>query len=95
MPEEDEDFNERAVLQRAVANHEFQDGAGQDHDDGQTDDEEDHAEAGQLHDRAFALVRDPEVIEIWHGNDRVDDLRVAGFLVAIDRVAASYRAKGL
>ena len=33
--------------------------------------------------------------EIWYSNDRVEDLRVAGFLVAIDRVASSYRAKGL
>ena len=33
--------------------------------------------------------------EIWHSNNRVEDLRVAGFLVAIDRVASSYRAKGL
>ncbi len=33
--------------------------------------------------------------EVWHGRDDVHDLRVAAYLVAIDRVAASYRAKGL
>ncbi|WP_137703095.1 Glu/Leu/Phe/Val family dehydrogenase [Marimonas lutisalis] len=33
--------------------------------------------------------------EVWHDRDDVDDLRVAAYLVAIDRVAASYRAKGL
>ena len=33
--------------------------------------------------------------EIWHGRSDVEDLRMAGFLVSIDRVAASYRAKGL
>ncbi|MBE9639489.1 Glu/Leu/Phe/Val family dehydrogenase [Salipiger mangrovisoli] len=33
--------------------------------------------------------------EIWHGRDDVTDLRTAGFIVAIDRVAKSYRAKGL
>ncbi len=33
--------------------------------------------------------------EVWHGRDDVNDLRVAAYLVAIDRVAASYRAKGL
>ena len=32
--------------------------------------------------------------EIWHGRDDVEDLRVAAYLVAIGRVAASYRAKG-
>ncbi|SFP71717.1 Glu/Leu/Phe/Val family dehydrogenase [Tranquillimonas alkanivorans] len=33
--------------------------------------------------------------EVWHARDDVVDLRTAGFLVAIGRVAASYRAKGL
>ena len=33
--------------------------------------------------------------EVWHGRPDVDDLRTAGFIVSIDRVAASYRAKGL
>ncbi len=33
--------------------------------------------------------------EIWHTRQDVTDLRVAAYLVAIDRVAQSYRAKGL
>ena len=33
--------------------------------------------------------------EVWHSRDEVPDLRTAGFLVAIDRIASSYRAKGL
>ena len=33
--------------------------------------------------------------EVWHGRDDVTDLRTAAYLVAIDKVAASYRAKGL
>ena len=33
--------------------------------------------------------------EVWHGRDDVTDLRTAGFIVAIQRVAQSYRAKGL
>ncbi len=33
--------------------------------------------------------------EVWHGRSDVHDLRVAAYLVAIERVAASYRAKGL
>ena len=33
--------------------------------------------------------------EVWHSRDDVPDLRVSAYLVAIDRVAASYRAKGL
>ncbi|MEM9434793.1 MAG: Glu/Leu/Phe/Val dehydrogenase [Pseudomonadota bacterium] len=32
---------------------------------------------------------------VWHEHDKVNDLRMAGYLVAIDRVAGSYRAKGL
>ena len=32
---------------------------------------------------------------IWHGREDVEDLRTAAYLVAIDKVAASYRAKGL
>ncbi len=33
--------------------------------------------------------------EVWHSRDDVEDLRVAAYLVSIDRVASSYRAKGL
>ncbi|MHA6267984.1 Glu/Leu/Phe/Val dehydrogenase [uncultured Aliiroseovarius sp.] len=33
--------------------------------------------------------------EVWHERDDVDDLRMAAYIVAIRRVAASYRAKGL
>ncbi|QPM89189.1 Glu/Leu/Phe/Val family dehydrogenase [Pseudooceanicola algae] len=33
--------------------------------------------------------------EVWHGRSDVEDLRTSAYLVAIDRVAASYRAKGL
>ncbi|WP_158964654.1 Glu/Leu/Phe/Val family dehydrogenase [Chachezhania sediminis] len=33
--------------------------------------------------------------EVWLSRDDVPDLRTAAYLVAIDRVAASYRAKGL
>jgi glutamate dehydrogenase (NAD(P)+) len=33
--------------------------------------------------------------EIWHEREGVEDLRTAGFIVSINRVAASYRAKGL
>ncbi|MEL6645486.1 MAG: Glu/Leu/Phe/Val dehydrogenase [Pseudomonadota bacterium] len=32
---------------------------------------------------------------VWHGREDVNDLRVAAYLVAIERVASSYRAKGL
>jgi glutamate dehydrogenase (NAD(P)+) len=32
---------------------------------------------------------------VWHNRSDVDDLRTAAYLVAIDKVAASYRAKGL
>jgi glutamate dehydrogenase (NAD(P)+) len=32
---------------------------------------------------------------VWHGRDDVDDLRTAAYLVSIEKVAASYRAKGL
>ncbi|MGR3662485.1 MAG: Glu/Leu/Phe/Val family dehydrogenase [Paracoccaceae bacterium] len=32
---------------------------------------------------------------VWHSRNDVADLRTAAYLVAIDRVAASYRAKGL
>lgn len=35
------------------------------------------------------------ISEVWHGRDDVTDLRTAAFIVAIGRVAASYRAKGL
>lgn len=33
--------------------------------------------------------------EVWHGRDDIGDLRVAAYLVSIDRVAKSYHAKGL
>ncbi|MBM7069189.1 Glu/Leu/Phe/Val dehydrogenase [Actibacterium sp. 188UL27-1] len=33
--------------------------------------------------------------EVWRGRDDVTDLRTAAYLVAIDRVATSYQAKGL
>ncbi|MCI2393465.1 Glu/Leu/Phe/Val dehydrogenase [Aliiroseovarius sediminis] len=33
--------------------------------------------------------------EVWHARDDVPDLRMAAYIVAINRVAASYRAKGL
>jgi glutamate dehydrogenase (NAD(P)+) len=33
--------------------------------------------------------------EVWHRRDDVPDLRTAGFIVAINRIAASYQAKGL
>ncbi|MBC7132499.1 MAG: Glu/Leu/Phe/Val dehydrogenase [Roseovarius sp.] len=33
--------------------------------------------------------------EIWHGREDVTDLRTAAYMVAISRVAASYRAMGL
>lgn len=33
--------------------------------------------------------------EVWHARDDVPDLRTAAYIVAISRVAASYRAKGL
>ncbi len=33
--------------------------------------------------------------EVWHERGDVEDLRTAAYLVAIDRVAGSYRAKGL
>ena len=32
---------------------------------------------------------------VWHERDDVDDLRTAAYLVAIEKVAQSYRAKGL
>jgi glutamate dehydrogenase (NAD(P)+) len=33
--------------------------------------------------------------EVWHSREDVQDLRTAAYLVSIERVAASYRAKGL
>ena len=33
--------------------------------------------------------------EVWHGRPEVTDLRMAAYVVAIDRVAKSYRSKGL
>jgi glutamate dehydrogenase (NAD(P)+) len=33
--------------------------------------------------------------EVWHARDDVKDLRVAAYIVGIDRVAKSYKAKGL
>lgn len=35
------------------------------------------------------------ISEVWHSREDVSDLRTAAFIVAIGRVAASYRAKGL
>ncbi len=32
---------------------------------------------------------------VWHARDDVADLRTAAYLVSIEKVAASYRAKGL
>lgn len=39
---------------------------------------------------AYAAMR-----EVWHGRGDVSDLRTAGFIVAVDRITTSYRAKGL
>lgn len=39
---------------------------------------------------AYAAMR-----EVWHARDDVHDLRTAGFLVSISRVASSYQAKGI
>ncbi len=39
---------------------------------------------------AYQSMRD-----VWHGRDDVQDLRTAAYIVSIERVAASYRAKGL
>ncbi|MFP7671825.1 Glu/Leu/Phe/Val dehydrogenase [Marivita sp. S0852] len=33
--------------------------------------------------------------EVWHGREDVTDLRTAAYIAAIDKVATSYRAKGL
>lgn len=33
--------------------------------------------------------------DVWHSRDDVEDLRTAAYLVSIEKVAASYRAKGL
>ncbi|MEW9919432.1 Glu/Leu/Phe/Val dehydrogenase [Marimonas sp. MJW-29] len=33
--------------------------------------------------------------QVWHGRDDVEDLRTAAYLVSINKVAASYKAKGL
>jgi len=33
--------------------------------------------------------------EVWHGRDDVEDLRTAGYIVSITKVANSYRAKGI
>jgi len=33
--------------------------------------------------------------EVWHAREDVPDLRIAGFVLAIDRVAQTYKAKGL
>jgi glutamate dehydrogenase (NAD(P)+) len=35
------------------------------------------------------------ISEVWHSRNDVPDLRMAAYVVAIDRVAKSYRAKGL
>jgi len=39
---------------------------------------------------AFQSMRD-----IWHSRSDVPDLRTAGYLVSIGKVASSYKAKGL
>ncbi|MDA5556262.1 Glu/Leu/Phe/Val family dehydrogenase [Shimia sp. MMG029] len=39
---------------------------------------------------AYQSMRD-----VWHSRDDVEDLRTAAYLVSIEKVAASYRAKGL
>jgi glutamate dehydrogenase (NAD(P)+) len=39
---------------------------------------------------AYQAMRD-----VWHGREDVQDLRTAAYLVSIEKVAASYRAKGL
>ncbi|WP_422027277.1 Glu/Leu/Phe/Val family dehydrogenase [Roseovarius sp.] len=36
-----------------------------------------------------------QIREVWHGRENVHDLRTAAYLVAITKVAASYRALGL
>ncbi|GHE01376.1 glutamate dehydrogenase [Defluviimonas sp. 20V17] len=36
-----------------------------------------------------------EMRALWHGREGIEDLRVAAFIVAIDRVAKAYRSKGL
>ncbi|WP_299191899.1 Glu/Leu/Phe/Val dehydrogenase dimerization domain-containing protein [uncultured Litoreibacter sp.] len=33
--------------------------------------------------------------KVWHERDEVEDLRMAAYLVSIERIASSYRAKGL
>jgi glutamate dehydrogenase (NAD(P)+) len=33
--------------------------------------------------------------EVWHGREGVEDLRVAAYIVAVGRVAATYQSKGL
>ncbi|MFZ1663415.1 MAG: glutamate dehydrogenase, partial [Paracoccaceae bacterium] len=33
--------------------------------------------------------------QVWHGRNDVQDLRVAAYIVAIDRVAKTYQSKGL
>ena len=33
--------------------------------------------------------------DLWHEKENVTDLRTAAYLVAIEKVAASYKAKGL
>jgi glutamate dehydrogenase (NAD(P)+) len=33
--------------------------------------------------------------QVWHSRNDVEDLRVAAYIVAIDRVAQAYRSKGL
>ncbi|MDE0111847.1 MAG: Glu/Leu/Phe/Val dehydrogenase [Albidovulum sp.] len=40
--------------------------------------------------KAYRSIR-----KVWYENDKVPDLRVAGYLVSIERVAASYSSKGL
>ena len=35
------------------------------------------------------------MLDVWHGNEKVANLRTAAYLVSIKKVAASYEAKGL
>jgi glutamate dehydrogenase (NAD(P)+) len=36
-----------------------------------------------------------QISERWHSRDFVEDLRTAAFMLAIDKIATCYRAKGI
>ena len=36
-----------------------------------------------------------QMSERWHSRDDVKDLRTSAFILAIDKIAAGYRAKGI